>query len=76
LEPDALKKSSEIRQIAKSKIFVAKRFQNSPDFWNLAINSPIWHRFYERAVLTFPRAHSISQAVGESAVIVSRDQEI
>ena len=30
---------------------------------------------YERAVLTFPRAHSITQAVGDSAVIVSRDQE-
>ena len=26
-------------------------------------------------VLTFPRAHSITQAVGDSAVIVSRDQE-
>jgi len=31
---------------------------------------------YERAVLNFPRAHSITQAVGDSAVIVSRDQEI
>jgi len=31
---------------------------------------------YERAVLTFPRAHSITQTVGDSAVIVSRDQEI
>jgi len=30
---------------------------------------------YERAVLAFPRAHSITQAVGDSAVIVSRDQE-
>ena len=30
---------------------------------------------YERAVLTFPRAHSITQAVGDTAVIVSRDQE-
>ena len=26
-------------------------------------------------MLTFPRAHLISQAVGDSAVIVSRDQE-
>jgi len=32
-------------------------------------------RNYERAVSTFPRAHSITQAVGDSAVIVSRDQE-
>jgi len=30
---------------------------------------------YERVMLTFPRAHSITQAVGDSAVIVSRDQE-
>jgi len=30
---------------------------------------------YERAALTFPRAHSITQAVGDSAAIVSRDQE-
>jgi len=30
---------------------------------------------YERAVLTFPGAHSITQAIGDSAVIVSRDQE-
>jgi len=30
---------------------------------------------YEHAVLTFPRAHSITQACGDSAVVVSRDQE-
>jgi len=30
---------------------------------------------YERAVLTFPRVHSITQVVGDSAVIVSCDQE-
>jgi len=32
-------------------------------------------RNYQRAVVTFLRAHSISQAGRESAVIVSRDQE-
>jgi len=34
-----------------------------------------FYQNYERAVLHFPRAHSITQAVGDSAVTVSRDQE-
>jgi len=30
---------------------------------------------YERAMLTFPKAHSINQAFGDSAEIMSRDQK-
>jgi len=31
---------------------------------------------YERAVLTFPKAHSTTQAFGDTAEILSRDQKI
>jgi len=38
LEPNAFQNSLN----RQTKVFVAKRFQNSPDFRNLAINLPIW----------------------------------
>jgi len=36
------KLSQMLSKNCQNKIFVAKCFQNSPDFWYLAINSPIW----------------------------------
>ena len=32
----------------QTKIFVAERFKKFPDFWKLAINSPIWPRHVRR----------------------------
>jgi len=46
LEPNAFKNRQKFAK-STNQIFVATRFQNSPDFRNLAINSPIWQSWLQ-----------------------------